>query len=245
MENDGGCVICLPGVPKEMEHLWHASVVPYLQARYDLHQLIKVRLIRTAGAPEAEIDEKIGEFEQLANPTVGLAAHSGIVDVRIAAKAETEASADRMIAELEGQLRERLGTWVFGVDDDTLEGAALQAVASRTWSLVTLESGLAGALRRRLSNLLTGDLVAAEMADLGEGQLLNHLEAFRAQHNANAALGVAAFPEPKTAELALITPETRMTRSLTFGGHPGLLPRWAVNIALNWLRRTAEGDLGT
>jgi len=245
MENDQGCVISLPGVPKEMEHLWHESVIPYLQARYDLRQIIKVRLIRTAGAPEAEIDEKISEFERLANPTVGLAAHSGIVDVRITAKAETEASADRMIAELEGQLRERLGTWVFGVDEDTLEGAALRAAASRTWNLVIVESGLGGALIHRLANLPAGNLVAAEAADLGEGQLPDHLEAFRAQHNARAALGVAAFPEHRIVELALITPETRLARLHAFGGHPDLLPRWAVNIALNLLRRTAEEDLGT
>jgi hypothetical protein len=43
-------------------------------------------------------------------------------------------------------------------------------------------------------------------------------------------------------ELALITPEGTTERRLTFGGHPGLLPRWAVNVALNWLRRVAEGD---
>src|SRR3990172_10571711 len=84
-------VISLPGVPKEMEHLLHEAVIPYLQARYNLDQIIKVRLLHTAGAGEADIDESIGDFELLANPTVGLAAHSGIVDIRIAAKARTEA----------------------------------------------------------------------------------------------------------------------------------------------------------
>src|SRR3990172_8922322 len=113
-------VISLPGVPKEMEHLLHEAVIPYLQARYNLDQIIKVRLLHTAGAGEADIDESIGDFELLANPTVGLAAHSGIVDIRIAAKARTEAEADRMIADVEVQLRERLGSIVYGIDEDTL-----------------------------------------------------------------------------------------------------------------------------
>ena len=73
-----------------------------------------------SGAGEADIDEKIGEFETLTNPTVGLAAHTGVVDIRIAAKAETEAEAERMIVDVENQLRERLGHLVFGVDEDTL-----------------------------------------------------------------------------------------------------------------------------
>ena len=57
-----------------------------------------------------------------------------------------------------------------------------------------------------------------------------------------AALGVAAFPEKRAVELVLITPEGTQERLHTFGGHPDLLSRWAVNNALNWLRRTAEGD---
>ena len=81
----------------------------------NLNQIIKVRLLHTAGAGESDIDEKIGEFETLTNPTVGLAAHTGIVDIRIAAKAETEAEADRMITDVENQLRERLGLWSLGL----------------------------------------------------------------------------------------------------------------------------------
>ena len=155
-------MISLPGVPKEMEHILHEFVIPYLQSHYNLDQVIKVRLLHTAGAGESDIDEKIGAFETLANPTVGLAAHSGIVDIRIAAKAETEAEADRMIADVENQMRERLGPVVFGVDEDTLEGVALEAASGRTWNLVAVESGLGGALTRRLANVGARNLLAVE-----------------------------------------------------------------------------------
>jgi competence/damage-inducible protein CinA-like protein len=147
VETERSAVISLPGVPKEMEHILHEAVIPYLQTRYNLDQVIKVRLLHTAGAGEADIDEKIGEFEILTNPTVGLAAHTGIVDIRIAAKAETEAEADRMILDVENQMRERLGPAVFGIDEDTLEGAALKAASDRTWNLVAVEAGLGGASR--------------------------------------------------------------------------------------------------
>jgi competence/damage-inducible protein CinA-like protein len=242
MQTDCCCVISLPGVPKEMEHMWHELVVPYLRTRYNLRQIIKVRLIHTAGAPEAEIDERIGEFEQLTNPTVGLAAHSGIVDVRITAKASTEAEADAMIKEVEGQIRERLGKWVFGADEDTLEQVALRTAANRDWNLVIVESGLDGALTRRLANSGSGNLLLVEQAELGEGKLHAHLDKIREQQDAHAALGLAAFPQHKKVELALITPETTKKRTAAFGGHPGLLARWAVNNALNWLRRIAEEE---
>jgi nicotinamide-nucleotide amidase len=104
-------VISLPGVPKEMEYLLHEAVIPYLQTRYSLDQIIKVRLLHTAGAGEGDIDELIGDLELLSNPTVGLAAHTGIVDIRIAAKAGTEAEADRMIADVERSCGNGWGHW--------------------------------------------------------------------------------------------------------------------------------------
>ena len=242
VENEHNAVISLPGVPKEMEHILHESVIPYLQNRYNLNQVIKVRLLHTSGAGESEIDEKIGEFETLTNPTVGLAAHTGIVDVRIAAKAETEAEAERMILDVENQIRERLGSLVYGIDEDTLEGAALQAASDRGWNLVAVEASLGGVLTRRLANLQSANLLGVESVDLAEGELSTSLQSMQEKHNARAALGIAAFPEKRIAELMLITPDETKVRQLSFGGHPGLLPRWAVNLGLNWLRRTAEGE---
>jgi molybdenum cofactor synthesis domain-containing protein len=234
-------VISLPGVPKEMEYLLHAAVIPYLQKRYNLDQIIKVRVLHTSGAGEGDIDELIGDLELLANPTVGMAAHTGIVDLRIAAKAGTEAEADRMIAEVEGQLRERLGILVYGVDEDTLEAVALKATSGRGWSLVAVEAGLGGALKRRLAGSQDGNLLAVESAELANGELSEFLISTKEKFRANAALGVAMFPAERVVELALVTPEGARERQLSFGGHPDLLPRWTVNLALNWLRRAAKG----
>lgn len=243
MEQENNAVISLPGVPKEMEHLMHEAVIPYLQERYELSDVIKVRLLHTAGSPEADIDEKIGDFETLANPTVGLAAHTGIVDIRIGAKAKTEAEADRMIAEVEAQMRDRLGSVVFGADVDTLESAALQAVSERSWNLVAVESGLSGALTRRLANVTEKNLLSIKSIELAPGELTAYLKSFQADHGASVALGIAAFPATKSLELTLITPDGIKERQLVFGGHPGLLTRWALNISLDWLRRTANRGL--
>ena len=101
VETERSAIISLPGVPNEMEHILHESIIPYLQRRYALRERIKVRVLHCAGLGEGSIDEKIGDLELLANPTVGLAAHTGIVDVRIAAKAETEDEGGALIAEVE------------------------------------------------------------------------------------------------------------------------------------------------
>ena len=229
-------VISLPGVPNEMEYILHESIIPYLQKRYNLDQIIKIRVLHCAGLGEGLIDEKIADLETLSNPTVGLAAHTGVVDIRIAAKAKNETEADEMIANIEKEIQERLGDVVFGADEDKLETITLNEVAKRGWTLSAIESGLDGLLARKIPH-------TASFADLNPAALMVALHAARVESNADAVVGVAIYPEERAAEIALITPKGEKTHHITYGGPPRSLPRWAVNLALDWLRRRAmEND---
>jgi nicotinamide-nucleotide amidase len=233
VETPRNAVVSLPGVPGEMEHVLHESVIPYLQKRFKLDAVLKVRILHCAGLGEGMIDEKIADLETLRNPTVGLAAHTGVVDVRIAAKAKTESEADAMIAEVEAQVRERLGNIVFGADDDRLETVALEAVTSRGLSLVAIESGLDGLLARKIPN-------TASIPNLTPDSLMDALRVARAESTADIALGVSVYMEERAAVMAMITPKGEKTHRITYGGPPKSLPRWSMNLALNWLRTTME-----
>ena len=228
-------VISLPGVPNEMEQVLHESIIPYLQKRFDLRELIKVRVLHCAGLGEGMIDEKIADLETLSNPTVGLAAHTGIVDIRIAAKAGSEAEANQKIDAIESQVRERLGSVVFGADEDRLEEVMLDRLAKRGWTLTAIESGLDGLLARTLRGPHT-----ASLSGLTPAALMDALRAARAASKADVALGVSVYPEEHAAEMAMITPRREKTHRITYGGPPRSLPRWAMNLALNWLRVEAE-----
>ncbi len=237
VETERNAVISLPGVPNEMEHILHESIIPYLQRRFSLEEIIKIHVLHCAGLGEGMIDEKIDDLEKLSNPTVGLAAHTGVVDIRIAAKAKSEAEADRMIAEIEAKIRERLGEAVFGVDEEELEDVALKEVAKRGWTLTGVESGLDGLLARKVPHTVS-------LSDLTPDALLAALRAARADSNADAALGVAMYLEERAAEIALITPRGEKTHRIIYGGPPRSLARWSVNIALDWLRRRAMDQEG-
>lgn len=232
VQTDRNAVISLPGVPNEMEHILHESVIPYLQKHFNLDEIIKIRILHCAGLGEGMIDEKIADLETLRNPTVGLAAHTGVVDIRIAAKSRSEAEADVMIADVESQIRARLGDVVFGADEDTLEDAALTAVAKRGWTLIGVESGLDGTLARKIPHTVA-------LSDLSPESLMAALLAARADSGADVALGVAMYLEERAAEIALITPRGEKTHHITYGGPPRSLARWSVNLALDWLRRRA------
>jgi competence/damage-inducible protein CinA-like protein len=232
VESNHNAVISLPGVPNEMEHILHESIIPYMQKKFNLNEVIKIRVIHCAGLGEGMIDEKIGDLETLSNPTVGLAAHTGVVDIRIAAKAKSEVDADDLIAEVETQVRERLGIVVFGVDEDRLEEVTLSEVSKRGWTLTAVESGLDGLLARKIPH-------TASYPDLDPASLMDTLHAARIESQADIALGVAVYMEDRAAEMALITSRSEKTHRITYGGPPRSLARWSVNLALNWLRTYA------
>jgi hypothetical protein len=213
----------------------HESIIPYLQKRFNLNEVIKVRVLHCSGLGEGTIDEKIADLEMLSNPTVGLAAHTGVVDVRIAAKAKSESEANALIAEIETQVRARLGKVIFGVDEDKLEEVVLDMIAQRGWTLTAIESGLDGLLARTLRSPHT-----AAFPSLTPDSLMQALRAARAETHADIALGISVYPEERAAEMTMITFNGEKTQRITYGGPPRSLPRWAMNLALNWLRMTVE-----
>jgi nicotinamide-nucleotide amidase len=233
VETERNAVISLPGVPNEMEHVLHEAIIPYLQKRFHLNEVIKVRVIHCSGLGEGTIDEKIGDLEKLSNPTVGLAAHTGVVDIRIAAKAKSEGEANAMIAKVEAQVRERLGSVVFGVDEEKLENVVLDLIAKRGWKLVAIESGLGGSLARSLPHTVSFSALTVD-------SLTQALRAAQADSQAEAALGVAANIETRSADMVMILPTGEQIHHITYGGPLRSLPRWATNLALNWLRTTLE-----
>jgi len=234
--NEVRAVISLPGVPNEMEVVLHESIIPYLQKRFHLDEIIKVRVIHCSGLGEGMIDEKIGDLEQLSNPTVGLAAHTGVVDIRIAVKAKTESEANILIAEVETQVRERLGSVVFGADEDKLEDVVLDVIARRGWTLTAIESGLGGILARMIPHTTT-------LPELTVESLNQALHTAQSDSKANIALGVVIYPDEHAADMVMILPTGEKAHHITYGGPPSSLPRWAANLALNWLRTTLE-ELG-
>ncbi|MGH7729364.1 MAG: competence/damage-inducible protein A, partial [Vulcanimicrobiaceae bacterium] len=160
-------VAAMPGVPREMYAMLDERLVPWLRARFGLHDAIFVRTLHTVGIGESELDRKIDDlFRASENPKIALLAHTMRVDLRITAKAGSREAAERLIAPLEGELRARIGNGIFGVDDATLEGAIVETLAARGATLATAESLTGGAVADALvripgaSRVFVGGVIA-------------------------------------------------------------------------------------
>lgn len=151
LETDRGAVMVMPGVPREMRLLLEKEMLPWIQSHMDAPATIASRTIRTAGIGESRIDEILAELLVQTNPTVGLAAHTGQTSVRIVAKAANEKAAQVMILPTEKAIRERLGPWVYGIELETIEQAALKTAEKYGVSIAAVEVDTDDIIRRRVS----------------------------------------------------------------------------------------------
>ena len=151
VEDPRGVVIALPGVPFEMKWLFDNEVIPYLRRTFELDQVITYRVLKVADMGESAVDDRIGHLiAGSSNPTVGVLAHPGQVDVRIAAKARNVEEAARLIAPVEDQVRELLGRHVFAVDEETMEDAVGRVLAGAGSTIAVYEDLTSGLVAERL-----------------------------------------------------------------------------------------------
>ena len=255
-EKDGKVVIALPGVPAELEYLLEHEVLPYLRKRLGTPAVIKSRTVRTAGLGESWLDERIEDLERMTNPTVGLAAHPGRVDIRITAKAGTEMEVDQMLWKVEATLQQRLGHRIYGSDRETLESVALASIAEAGYQLAVLESGTGGALTSALTGQgivpLDGDELRAGTAqetvfaggeqleaETSEKEGAEALAKLREQLKAQVGLFLRLQPKEDGVDILILfqSPETDWRKERSFGGPLPNAAAWAVSIALDSVRR--------
>ena len=215
------------------------EVVPSLRRRLGLTLALQTRTLHAAGVGELWVDDRIQDLEALSDPTVGVLAHPGRVDIRIAVKAASPETADRRIAPIEAELRSRLGPAIFGSDAETLAEVALRSVEARGWRLATLEAGTAGALAAMLS--ATGLSWAGSLVLPAEAATGPHLARWMSQSEASAGLSLVLRRSDAIAEavVRLASPEGDDEWTSTYGGPSQIGSEWAATIALDRLRRLA------
>ncbi len=233
----GRVVICLPGVPREMELLFMQGVQPWLRERFHLTSIIQSRVLHAAGMGESHVDELIGDLELLSNPTVGLLASPGRVDIRIAAKADSQTDIDNMIAKTETVIREKLGDAIYGTDTDTLDDAILASLAERDFTAILVLHGFGEALGVRMANSERLQ-VSHQTTPLAPDKIEAKWQETKALPAAITVLATLLPGENlQTFDLFIHTPTGEKHESRTYAGPPQMAPAWAETLCLDGIRR--------
>ncbi len=145
--------ISLPGVPSEMKYLMDKSVIPFLRKRFNLvHEIIQYRVLHTCGLGESGVGLQIGDLmRESKNPAIGTLASPGDVRIRITAKASNPQEACVLIQRTETEIRKRLGTLIYGVDGETLQGNTAEELHRLNLTLAVAETFTGGILLQKLT----------------------------------------------------------------------------------------------
>lgn len=161
VEDPRGIIFALPGVPVELKWLFEHEVEPYLRNKFNLAEVITYRVVKIVGLGESAVDDRIGHLiVGSSNPTVGVLAHPGQVDVRIAAKAAGRDEAMKLIAPVEAAVRQALESYVFATDDETMEDVIGKLLRADNKTVAIYEDLTFGHLSERLQKASQEHFVA-------------------------------------------------------------------------------------
>jgi len=153
-ENGGASwLVMLPGPPREMRPMFTNHVLPLLRKEFPLEASFACRTLRTTGMGESLVEEAIaGPLKALVADglKIGYCAHSGHVDVRVAALGERAAT---IIAEAETIVRGKLENYIFGTQHELLNGVVVRLLTERKQSLVLAESCTGGYVANQITDV--------------------------------------------------------------------------------------------
>ncbi len=151
VERDGHIIIAMPGVPHEMKRMWAEQALPRLQVAAHTG-VIATRTLKTIGIGESHAEEAVRPLIRSTNPTLATYAKPDGVHLRMAAKAPDRETALRMLDELEAKVRELIGPYIYGVDNETPSEAVGKLLKARGLSVATMESCSGGLLASMITD---------------------------------------------------------------------------------------------
>jgi nicotinamide-nucleotide amidase len=259
MEHRGTWLFAMPGVPSEMTAMLDEQVLPRLRIASGEPAILRSRLLRTWGQGESQIAEALDDLYTSTNPSLAFLVSGAEVRVRISAKAADAATADTMIAAVEHEVARRLGTVVYGRDDDTVETIAVRELGARGWRIGTVEVATLGSVAATLASAdhdrvaFAGGLTMPPVAVDDHTDLARRAERLlkqgRSTLDGDVLVAVSEShgdqPGPRSTQtlvVAVATPEQARTRAVGLLGDRARVREYAHDTALHLVRLAVTGQ---
>ena len=151
LEDDAGILILLPGPPRELEPMVENECMPRLGRIESPYQYFTI-VMRVAGVPESELDERIGPIYS-AEPDVAttILAAPGDIQIHLRARGSTEEEARRVAEALAEKVDAELGDSIYTRGADSIEEIVGQRLVAQGFTLAVAESCTGGLLAQRLT----------------------------------------------------------------------------------------------
>ena len=154
-------IIILPGPPRELELMVDRYLLTYLKDEFNQQPVIQSKYIEIKPMGEAYLADKLDELIQnQTNPTIAIYAKPNKLQLRLTATADSQQTAEKLLADLSDQIENCLGVDQLLKEDETLEEMIIHKMTQEGITLGLAES-------------LTGGLVSSSLTTVpGAGEVL-------------------------------------------------------------------------
>ncbi len=155
IEKNNKLFIVMPGVPYEMRAMMNNFILPKLSEMLKESGIaIKRSILQTTGIAESTLSERLGDLDKILDGAK-LAFLPSIVGVklRITVEAEDEEKAKNKLVEIEQKIRTKVGRFIYGTDEETLEEVVGRLLIERDMKISTAESCTGGLIASTLTNI--------------------------------------------------------------------------------------------
>ena len=218
----GRWVAMMPGVPREMRGMLADALLPAIRERRgEVSTVVHSGTLRTTGIAESAIAEMLGQDFFGKNSALPLAYLPGVagVDLRVTARGLPAKDAERLVADAIAKLRNKVGVYAYGENDDDLAGVVLDRCRTLGLTIAVAESCTGGMLGERItaipgsSDVFLGGTIAyhndvkikalgvraddiAQHGAVSEQVALQMASAARTKFNAGVGVGVTGIAGP-------------------------------------------------
>lgn len=142
----------LPGVPHECRYMAEHCLLPWLEQVRG--QTVRSHTLHIFGLTEPQVQELLADLlHQEEDLTLAPYAGTGEVSLHLSARAADEAACEARMAPLLAEVRQRLGSCLYGVDVSGLEEAVFRLCREKHLTLSAAESCTGGLIAKRLTDL--------------------------------------------------------------------------------------------
>jgi len=145
-----------PGVPRELRRMLEEQVIPRLLAKSGLQTVIHLKRFHSYGLGESHVDTLLTGVDTLVpdgSVKLGFRAHYPQLETKLTVRGADLDDIRRKVEPVEREIRKRLGNFILGEDDQTLEGVILKELAARKGSLSIIETFTSGQIAARFAHL--------------------------------------------------------------------------------------------
>ena len=146
-------IFFLPGVPVQAQKLLVDIVLPRLSGWSSCSKHQRIRLYKTVGLPEYEVNQRLMSLEQEEQVTVGYYPVEFEVHVSLSVSGSSAEEADALFHDAEQQVQQALGDHIYGTNRETLPEVVGNLLREKRLTLSTAESCTGGLISSQLTTI--------------------------------------------------------------------------------------------